>query len=51
MNPDVFVTVAFVLWAVLSASAMGLLVAHDWRHRPILDDAVERQHPTAEKGA
>ena len=40
MNPDVFLTIAFVLWAVAGVAAVGLLVARSGRDT-VLDEAVE----------
>ena len=42
MNPDVFVTIAFVLYAVLTAVGTGLLIARSERDTAV-DQAVEKR--------
>jgi hypothetical protein len=34
MNPDLFITIAFVSWAVLGAIIFGLLILRSWRGDP-----------------
>ncbi len=50
MDPDVLLTIAFVLYAVVVAAGTGLLIARS-RRNTILDQAVEippnRRIPTA----
>jgi len=42
MDPDVFLTVAFVLYAVVVATATGLLIVRSGRHT-VIDQAVENR--------
>lgn len=42
MNPDVFVTIAFVLYAVLTAAGAGLLIARSERDT-VVNQAVEKR--------
>jgi len=40
MDPDVFLTIAFVLYAVVVAGGAGLLIARSAQHT-VIDQAVE----------
>ena len=42
MNPDVFVTIAFVLYAVLTAVGIGLLIVRSERDT-VVDRAIEKR--------
>ena len=42
MDPDVFLTIAFVLYAVVVATGTGLLIARSGRHS-VIDQAIENR--------
>jgi len=42
MDPDVLLTIAFVLYAVVVATGTGLLITRSWRHT-VIDQAVENR--------
>jgi hypothetical protein len=42
MDPDMFLTIAFVLYAVVVATGTGLLIARSGRHS-VIDQAIENR--------